>query len=126
MELLAGSCLQTEYSKSAMHAVSLGMGNLTTVLHLQTIIESFRETDTLNVTISEPELYKGVLSLRSDLCVNGITYQIIAAYLFSNIITTEKKCAGVLLLCLTKHFKSHYFKYLSSHSHSIIRENGWA
>lgn len=73
-----------------------------------------------------PELYKGVLSLHSDLCVNGIICQIIAAYLFSNIITMEKKNAGVLLLFLRKHFKRHYFKYLSSRSHSIIRENGWA
>jgi len=54
MELLAGSRLQTEYSKSAMHAVSLGMGNLTTVLHLQTILEGFSEIDTLNATIPEP------------------------------------------------------------------------
>lgn len=54
MELLAGSRLQTEYSKSAMHAVSLGMGNLTTVLHLQTILEGFSELDTLNATIPEP------------------------------------------------------------------------
>lgn len=112
MELLAGSRLQTEYSKSAVQALSLGMGNLTTVLHLQTIIQGFSEIHWM-WQCQSPELYKEVSSLRSDLCVNGIIYWIIAAYLFPNRITMKKKgekSAGVLLLYLRKHFKTYYFK----------------
>lgn len=44
MELRVGFLLQTEHSKSAMHAVSPGMGNLTTLLHLQTITQGLSET----------------------------------------------------------------------------------
>lgn len=107
---LALSRLQTEHSKSAVLALSPGMGNLTTALHLQSIMRGFSKIHPV-WQFQSPELHKGVSSLHSDLCVNGITYWIIAAYLFPNRITMkEEKSAGVVLLYLRKHFKTYYFE----------------
>lgn len=87
---LALSRLQTEHSKSAAPALSPGMGNLTTVLHLQSIIQGFSKIHPV-WQFQSPELHKGVSSLHSDLCVNGITHWITAAYQFPNRITMGEK-----------------------------------
>lgn len=124
-ELLAGSLsrLQTEHSKSAELALSPGRGNLTTALHLQSIIPGFSEIHPV-WQFQTPELHKGVSSLHSDLCVNGITYWIIAAYLFPNRITMKKKKVLEHYCFISENILKPIT--LSSHSHSALTENGWA